>query len=349
MIDIKVNLCEITTKVLSIGLEGEQNHVRIVFDAASVLADCPEAIPSLAVKAPSGVIYPKVVTKDGTSVYWIVSASDCAQDGAGNYQLTFINDEEVIKTFVGAFRVYNSLTTDGPAPDPIQQWIDEANEAVGTISGAVERAENAATASETAQGKAEDAQTAAETAQWLAETAQEKAEAAQESAETAQGKAEDAQTAAENAQGKAEEAQGKAEDARDRAEAAIAHTPYIDDTTGNWMVWDTEEEQYVNTGVHAQGNEGFSPSASVSKQGDTATISITDKDGTTTAEITDGADGQERDDHGPGGGRCNRRNRRNAGYLHRYGIHAGTRKRCNRQHGHNRSGASCSFSGYPGR
>ena len=38
----------------------------------------------------------------------------------------------------------------------------------------------------------------------------------------------------------------------------------------------------------APGADGFSPSASVSKSGDTATITITDKDGTTTATVKDG-------------------------------------------------------------
>lgn len=38
----------------------------------------------------------------------------------------------------------------------------------------------------------------------------------------------------------------------------------------------------------APGADGFSPSASVSKSGDTATITITDKDGTTTAVVKDG-------------------------------------------------------------
>ena len=41
----------------------------------------------------------------------------------------------------------------------------------------------------------------------------------------------------------------------------------------------------------ATGNDGFSPIATVTKSGDTATISITDAEGTTTAEITDGTDG----------------------------------------------------------
>ena len=39
--------------------------------------------------------------------------------------------------------------------------------------------------------------------------------------------------------------------------------------------------------------DGFSPSASVSKIGDTATISITDKNGTTTAAVTDGTNGTD--------------------------------------------------------
>lgn len=41
------------------------------------------------------------------------------------------------------------------------------------------------------------------------------------------------------------------------------------------------------------GADGFSPVASVSKSGDTATISITDKTGTTTATVKDGTDGQD--------------------------------------------------------
>lgn len=41
------------------------------------------------------------------------------------------------------------------------------------------------------------------------------------------------------------------------------------------------------------GPPGYSPSASVTKVGDTATITITDKDGTTTAQVSDGVDGQD--------------------------------------------------------
>lgn len=40
-----------------------------------------------------------------------------------------------------------------------------------------------------------------------------------------------------------------------------------------------------------KGSDGFSPSAKIEKVGDTATITITDKDGTTTATVKDGEDG----------------------------------------------------------
>ena len=48
----------------------------------------------------------------------------------------------------------------------------------------------------------------------------------------------------------------------------------------------TDEEK-----ASLKGSDGFSPSAKIEKVGDTATITITDKDGTTTATIKDGQGG----------------------------------------------------------
>ena len=96
----------------------------------------------------------------------------------------------------------------------------------------------------------------------------------------------DAKTAAETAQGKAEDAQAAAEAAAAEAEEAVGHYPKIEN--GTWWVWDAEEEAYVDTGVTAEGQpgqDGFSPIATVTQDGDVTTISITDKDGTTTADI----------------------------------------------------------------
>ena len=128
---ISVALNEITTKVLHIGLEGEQNHAQIVFDASPILNEIPNATVSLAIKPPVGNVYPKVVLKTGNMVVWVASASDCANEGSGQYQLTFINGEEIVKTFIGQFRVYNSLIGNGEAPDPIEDWIEDANAVLG--------------------------------------------------------------------------------------------------------------------------------------------------------------------------------------------------------------------------
>jgi len=94
-------------------------------------------------------------------------------------------------------------------------------------------------------------------------------------------------------------------------EGSVAHYPKIVD--GYWYVWDAEQEIFVTTGVSAHGDQGergpegpagrdgtngqngqdgrdgFSPIATVSKSGNTATITITDSSGTTTAEVSDGS------------------------------------------------------------
>lgn len=107
------------------------------------------------------------------------------------------------------------------------------------------------------------------------------------------------------------------ETAVEESETNVTHYPKIED--GYWYVWDAVENDWSNTGVEAtgpqgeqgpqgpegqegpqgpegpegpagaDGQDGYSPSASVSKSGATATITITDKNGTTTASISDGA------------------------------------------------------------
>jgi hypothetical protein len=102
-------------------------------------------------------------------------------------------------------------------------------------------------------------------------------------------------TAAGNAQTAAETAQGE-------AEAAAGHYPYIDGTSKHWLVWDVQAGRYTDTGVVAEGEDGaqgpagqdgYSPTATVTKSGKVATITITDKNGTTSKSVSDGEDGQD--------------------------------------------------------
>lgn len=82
----------------------------------------------------------------------------------------------------------------------------------------------------------------------------------------------------------------RAEDAADRAEAASANPPYIGDNE-HWYVWDTVQEQYVDSGVDAKGDDGATivsvEKTSTSGYIDTYTITMSDGS-TSTFTVTNG-------------------------------------------------------------
>ena len=83
----------------------------------------------------------------------------------------------------------------------------------------------------------------------------------------------------------------RAEDAADRAEAASANPPYIGENE-HWYVWDTSTEQYVDSGVDAEGVDGVGI-VSIAKTGtvglvDTYTITLSNGQ-TQTFTVTNGA------------------------------------------------------------
>lgn len=72
----------------------------------------------------------------------------------------------------------------------------------------------------------------------------------------------------------------------DEAIGALTKYPAVID--GNWHIYDIIAHDYIDTGVKAQGERGYSPSAKVERITDGAIITITDEGGTTTAEVHDG-------------------------------------------------------------
>ena len=73
------------------------------------------------------------------------------------------------------------------------------------------------------------------------------------------------------------------------SDATVTNTGTVADLILNFGIPKGEKGQDGLDGQDGQdGEDGFSPSASVSKSGSTTTITITDKDGTTTAEVLDG-------------------------------------------------------------
>ena len=63
---VPIALNELTTNIISIGMQGEQNHTQVVIDAGIVFSDYPNATVSMTIQPPVGVAYPKTVEKDGT-------------------------------------------------------------------------------------------------------------------------------------------------------------------------------------------------------------------------------------------------------------------------------------------
>lgn len=157
-------------------------------------------------------------------------------------------------------------------------------------------------------------------AKYWANEAATSASAASDSATTASEKAGDAADSATSASSSASTAISKASDASDSASAAAssassaaAAQSAIENMTVSATTLDTGESATVTKttsggvvnlefglprGTAGQngtngtngtdGTDGYSPTATVTKSGDTATISITDKNGTTTATVSDG-------------------------------------------------------------
>lgn len=158
----------------------------------------------------------------------------------------------------------------------------------------------------------------------LIEKAQETADNAQETADNAQQTADNAQAAASTAQQTANSAQTAANSAQQTADNAIAGLGNKQDTltagnnitiennvisaeggggaqivsgkvnaNGTITFTDSEGDSFTTSGESVIGAEGFSPSATVQQTASGATVSITDKNGTTTANITNGQDGND--------------------------------------------------------
>lgn len=108
-----------------------------------------------------------------------------------------------------------------------------------------------------------------------------------------------------------EEATERTEAAADKAEEALEHYPKIED--GFWYVWDVADEEWSDTGVDAHGlqgekgdqgipgkdgadgRDGISPTVTITNITGGHRISITDRNGTKTADVMDGAKGEKGD------------------------------------------------------
>lgn len=143
------------------------------------------------------------------------------------------------KSFVDALNsISSSQSSASQAVEDAEQALEDANTAKGTFESLSSQMQTAIEDANTATDGANTAAGAANTAAGLANTATENANGAAGDASEA---ADAANTAAQNAIAAAQDAQ---------------HGPQINEDTDMWETWDSEQDQYVSTGVKATGPQG---------------------------------------------------------------------------------------------
>lgn len=157
---------------LNLGRADENIAVRVEIDLSRILAQEPTAKAHITVESPSGTKYPAVTSMDGTKLIWDITKADNTVEGTGYAQLTVKGPNgEVLKSAVAATRIGHSIRGEGPAPDPVQNWVDDATNKLSSVVQAGKEAEAAASS---ANAAAEAANTAAGNAQTIANTVQAK-------------------------------------------------------------------------------------------------------------------------------------------------------------------------------
>lgn len=138
-----ISLDKLSEKSLYLGYTGEKDHVMVVIRCAGLFKDYPDATAAISVRPPVGDAYPVSPAKSGTDLIWSISQSDIANSGSGTFQLTFTNDGEIIKSEFGKFTVNQSLVAGGDPPEPVQNWLDEAEAALAAIQSEIVDVEGA--------------------------------------------------------------------------------------------------------------------------------------------------------------------------------------------------------------
>lgn len=134
---INVLLSNLSSSLYQFGYEGENMYTGMRINCIEIFSEYPDATVGLTVQPPQGDIYPATIEKSGVMVVWNLTSADLAYSGAGNAQLTFEENGVIIKSVIFSFSVKNSLMVTGEAPDPVENWIDNANEKLGEVDNAI--------------------------------------------------------------------------------------------------------------------------------------------------------------------------------------------------------------------
>ena len=137
---VTYRLGDLQSAVVRIGFVGENEHTRVIFDCKKVFDEYPSALAALTVQPPEGAAYPAVVVRDGDLVYWDVYDSDLVYDGRGEGQLAFSENGKAVRSFVFRTAIDRSIVPTGEVPEPLDDFLTRAGEALTAIPQTIDDA-----------------------------------------------------------------------------------------------------------------------------------------------------------------------------------------------------------------
>ena len=133
---VTYRLDDLKDVVIHIGRAGENLATRVRIDAGKVFAEYPAAVLTMKVINPAGTVYGREVSRDGDLVIWDVTDGDLAAEGQGEMQLTFTEGSVIVKSADARTEVCRSIVGGTTPPDPVQDWIDRAEEVLEEVEDA---------------------------------------------------------------------------------------------------------------------------------------------------------------------------------------------------------------------
>ena len=130
---ISYRIGDLKKAVIEIGYVAENEHTRVNIDASEVFSEYPQAVATLTVQPPKGSAYPATVTRNGDTIVWDIKDSDLVNRGQGEIQLTFTEGTVVVKSCISRISISRSIVGNGEAPEPVQDWINDANELLADL------------------------------------------------------------------------------------------------------------------------------------------------------------------------------------------------------------------------
>lgn len=130
---ISIRLEDLEKVQIPLGFMGENKRTTILIDCKKVFDEYSDAIPAMTVNPPDGEAYPAIIARNGDIVSWEVTDSDLIYEGNGELQLSFTEGEVVARTYIGRTRVFRSIVPTGEVPEPLDDFLARASEALSAI------------------------------------------------------------------------------------------------------------------------------------------------------------------------------------------------------------------------